>query len=396
MADAANLSVLIGADSLALRRSGVGRMTLEITRAARACAQIDHAELLVGDTLTDAGLIDRLDHGAGGVHPTAPVAWKVRLGGVPGVQVLRRIKNGGLHRRVKQLERTCSGMLVYHEPNMIPRPIHLPTVVTMNDLSWHHEPSWHPAERLLWIDRNMKRTLRQADRFAAISQFTRNAVIRELGVPASQIDVIPLAPAEEFVPVSAADAAPVLARFGLEDKSYVFSISTLEPRKNFDRLLAAHLSLAGTLRAHAPLVIAGGKGWGDVLARPEAETAIRDGSVRLLGHVADDDLVVLCARAGVFAYVSLYEGFGLPVVEAMATGCPVVASSTTSVGEVAGGAALLVDPMDVESIAAGLRRVLEDPALAAQLGASGVARAATFTWARTIQTLVGCWRKALP
>ena len=393
-----NLSVLIGADSLAIRRSGVGRMTLEIARAARTCAAIDYTALLLAHGVETVDVIDHLDDDPI-AHPRqlrqVPIPWKVAVGRVPGVQLLRRIKHGGLNRKIRQLKAAQSGRLLYHEPNMIARPIPLPTVVTINDLSWHHEPSWHPAERLQWIERNLRATLRRASRFVAISEFTRQAVIRELGVAPDRIDVVPLAPAKEFQPISAADAAPVLARFELSDHGYVFSISTIEPRKNFDRLLAAHLHLPAELRRRAPLVIAGGKGWGEVLARPEADAAIRDGTVRLLGHVADADLVALCSRAAVFAYVSLYEGFGLPVVEAMATGSPVLASSTTAVGELAEGAALLVNPLDEAAISDGLRRLIEDTDHAERLRQAGLLRSADYSWQNTIDALVVSWRKAL-
>ena len=391
------LSVLIGADSLASRRSGVGRMTLEIARAARASAAIDQLGLLLSHGLAGADALDHLDDPIASPRAVqvVPIPWKVAIGRVPGVQTLRRIKHGGLNRKVKQMARSCGGRLVYHEPNMITRPVGLPTVVTMNDLSWHHEPSWHPAERLHWIDRNLRSTLKQATRFVAISQFTKDAVVRDLGIDAKRIDVVPLAPAQEFQPVSAEQAAAALARYDLADHGYVFSISTIEPRKNFDRLLAAHLRLPPALRRRAPLVIAGGKGWGSVLSRPEADAAIRDGTVRLLGHVSDSDLVALCSRAAVFAYVSLYEGFGLPVVEAMATGSPVVASSTTAVGELAAGAALLVDPLDETAISEALRCLIEDTKLAEDLRQSGLARAAEYSWQRTIDTLVVSWRRAL-
>ena len=125
-------------------------------------------------------------------------------------------------------------------------------------------------------------------------------------------------------------------------------------------------------------MIAGGKGWGSVLARPEADAAIRDGTVRLLGHVSDADLVALCSRAAAFAYVSLYEGFGLPVVEAMAAASPVLASSTTAVGELAAGAALLVDPQDEQAITAGLQPLDRGP---------GAGRAAAPRWARAVGRL---------
>ncbi len=392
-ADTPRLSVLIGADSLAHRRSGIARMTLEIARAARSAPEIRRVSLLMAGQLAPVEVIDTLDR----EPPPAvkPIPWKVALGRVPGVQAMRALRHAGLARRTAELARDCAGRLVYHEPNMIASPIRLPTVVTMNDLSWHHHPSWHPAERLRWIGRNLDATLRQARRFAAISRFTRDTVIREFGIEPGRIDLIPLAPAAEFRPVGVTAAAATLARFELADRAYVLSISTLEPRKNFDRLLAAHLALPYALRHRHPLVIAGGRGWGEVLARPEAQTAIRDGSVRLLGHVDDADLVVLTARAAVFAYVSLYEGFGLPVVEAMAAGCPVVASSTTAVGEIATGAALTVDPLDVAAIAAALRELIEDPDRAERLREAGLARAAGYTWRRTVETLVTCWDHAL-
>ena len=391
------LNVLIGAESLASRRSGVGRMTLEIARAARHAAGIEQVALLLAEGLAGADVLDHLDDPIAGPRPVQPVPipWKVALGRVPGVQTLRRIKHGGLNRKLRDLSRSCGGRLVYHEPNMIARPLSLPTVVTMNDLSWHHEPSWHPAERLHWIGRNLQATLRQAARFVAISQFTKDAVVRDLGIPAERIDVIPLAPAVDFRPIPLADAAGALSRYDLVDHGYVLSISTIEPRKNFDRLLAAHLHLPPDIRRRAPLVIAGGKGWGSVLSRPEADAAIRDGTVRLLGHVSDSDLVALCSRAAAFAYVSLYEGFGLPVVEAMAAASPVLASNTTAVGELAAGAALLVDPLDEAAITAGLRRLIEDRAYAETLRQDGLARAAEYSWQRTIDTLMVSWRKAL-
>ncbi len=388
---------MIGAESLASKRSGVGRMTLEIARAARASAAIERMTLLLVQGLAGADALDGLDDpiASARITPPVPIPWKVAVGRVPGVQTLRRWKHGGLNRKVKELARSCGGRLVYHEPNMIVRPIALPTVVTMNDLSWHHQPSWHPAERLHWIDRNLQATLRQAARFVAISQFTKDAVVRDLGIPGHLIDVVPLAPAQDFQPVGAEAAADALARYQLADHGYVFSISTIEPRKNFDRLLNAHLRLEPALRRRAPLVIAGGKGWGSVLARPEADAAIRDGTVRLLGHVSDADLVMLCSRAAAFAYVSLYEGFGLPVVEAMAAASPVLASSTTAVGELARGAALLVDPMDEDAITEGLRRLIEDRPLAERLRQAGLARAAEYSWQRTIDTLTVSWRQAL-
>jgi glycosyltransferase involved in cell wall biosynthesis len=187
----------------------------------------------------------------------------------------------------------------------------------------------------------------------------------------------------------------VLRRYGLTDRHYVFSTSTLEPRKNFDRLLAAYLRLPERLRQRVPLVIAGGQGWGDVLNRADAQRAIAGGMVRMLGHVPDDDLPALCARASVVAYVSLYEGFGLPAVEAMATGVAVMASETTAVGELALGAAALVNPLDVVDMATKLQEILEDEDFSNALRDASLKRAGQYSWDATIAQLQQSWRRAL-
>lgn len=386
--------MLIGADSLRGRRSGIGRLTLEIARAARAAVEIRQVKLLIGRAVLGAEALDSLGEFVGTGKAAGP-GWKTRVARLPGMQVVRRVRDAGLHRAIQTLARENEGHFVYYEPNMIVRRFDVPVVAMINDLSWHYEPSWHPADRLDWIARNLDDTLHRASRFTTPSQFTKDAAVRDLGIAADRIDVVLEAPAREFQPVSAADAALVLARLGLADRGFVLSISTIEPRKNFDRLFAAHQRLPEALRQRFPLVIAGGQGWGAALSHAQTDAAARRGELHLLGHVADADLVALCARAAVFAYVSLYEGFGLPVIEAMAAGCAVLASGTTSIPEVAGDAALLVDPLDETAIAEGLRRLIEDDGLAERLRQAGLAQAGMFSWEGTVAGLVASWRKAL-
>jgi alpha-1,3-rhamnosyl/mannosyltransferase len=193
--------------------------------------------------------------------------------------------------------------------------------------------------------------------------------------------------------VGAAEAAPVLAAHGLADGGYVLAVGTLEPRKNLERLAAAHALLPPALRRRAPLALAGGIGWGGVEAGPALARALAAGDARALGRVDDAALAALYARAAAVAYPSLYEGFGLPVLEAMGCGAPLVHSATTAVAETAGGAGLAVDPLDPEAIAAGLAAVLEDAALASRLRAAGLARAAEFSWAETARRVVEVWRE---
>ncbi len=381
------VDVLIGADSLMARRSGIGRMTMEIVRAARQTPRVGSVHLLINGRVRDAAALDAMAEPGDQLSAPCP-NWKARLVDLPGMGAVRYARQRVIDRRISAFYRPG---LVYYEPNMIARPVSIPTVVTINDLSWHHQPDWHPADRLAWIDRNLDATLRQARIITALSQFTKDAAVQALGIAADRITVVPLAPAEAFRPFTPAEAAPVLARFDLTDRSYVLSISTIEPRKNFDRLFAAHQALPKPLRRRMPLVIAGGKGWGSSLSAAAVEAAASRGELRLLGHVADEELVALTARAGVFAYVSLYEGFGLPVIEAMAAGCAVVASNTTAIPEVAGDAAVLVDPLDVGAIKGGLQAVLTDGLLAGKLRTAGLLRAGLFGWNRTVDRLADCW-----
>ncbi len=387
---AAKLSVLLGADSLLGRRSGVGRMAWQIARALREHREIGAHRLLVG-----AGTLppDWLDAPEADIGPAADGAGvRGRLSRLPGAAALRSV---WLRRRMDAIARALPTPVVYHEPNLIARPFGGATVLTINDLSWRADRGFHPGQRTAWIERRLPSSIAQATRFVAISAFTAGEMVREFGIARERIDVVPLAPSALFRPLPRDEAGATLARHGLRAGGFVLSVSTLEPRKNFDRLLAAHALLPDALRAHHPLAIAGGEGWGDALKDKHAERALRAGHMRLLGHVADPELVALYSQCSAFAFPSLYEGFGLPVIEAMACGAPVIAASTTATGETAGDAALLVDPLDEHSIADALRSAIEDPATADRLRRLGLARAATFTWEDTIASLIASWRRAL-
>jgi alpha-1,3-rhamnosyl/mannosyltransferase len=215
--------------------------------------------------------------------------------------------------------------------------------------------------------------LRRAAALPCISDATRADLVRLFPATTAKASTIPLAADPAFGAPVAAPGHPSL------DAPYVLAVGTLEPRKNLERLLAAWNALGDEGRAGHVLALVGPIGWD---ATPILEAA-REHGARLLGRVSEEELRALYAGAAAFAYPSLYEGFGLPVLEAMAAGTPVLTSSISSLPEVAGDAAVLVDPRDAGAIADGLRRLLADRALAASLAERGRARAATFSWERT-------------
>jgi glycosyltransferase involved in cell wall biosynthesis len=242
-------------------------------------------------------------------------------------------------------------------------------VVTFHDLAVLRHPQtfnrWTRAySRLL-----LPKVARAAARVIAVSEFTRRELVEVLDVPDEKIRVVPNAVGPPFTTDGARAAG-----------DYVLTVSTLEPRKNLHRLVEAfeRANLNG-----CELVVAGARGWGNV--------AVRGSHVRWVGRVDDDELARLYRGARCFAYPSVYEGFGLPVLEAMACGAPVVASRGGAVPEVADGAAVLVDPHDPDAIAAGLREAIDR---GAELGGRGRERAARYDWDTTARLTAAVYREA--
>jgi glycosyltransferase involved in cell wall biosynthesis len=259
-------------------------------------------------------------------------------------------------------------------------------VVTVHDLAFERFPELFPRD-WRWLYRaGLRAAVKRADAILVPSQRTADDLIDSTSIPSSRVYVTPLAPS---LAATALDPGEALDRFGIT-RPYILSVGTLEPRKNLVRLVRAYRQVAPDVPHQ--LVLAGPAGWhADEL---EGELSrVGPGMIVRTGHLSGEDLDVLYRGADVFAYPSLYEGFGLPVVEAMARGVPTLTSDTSSLPEVAGDAALLVDPTDVSEIAEGLARLLTDHAFAEDLRQRGLQRAATFTWAATARATLGVYRQ---
>jgi glycosyltransferase involved in cell wall biosynthesis len=251
----------------------------------------------------------------------------------------------------------------------------LPTVVTVHDLGYQYFPEAHPPRQRQYLDWSTRFSARGATHVIADSEATRRDLERFYEVPADKVTVVYPGRDERLGP---ADPAPVRARYNLGG-DYVLHVGTLQPRKNLLRLMEAVRALRAQGLA-LTLVLAGRPGWlaGPILARAR-ELA---GLVLLLDYVPDADLPGLYSGAAAFAFPSLYEGFGFPVLEAMACGAPVVCANTSSLPELAGDAALLVDPTDTAALAEALRRAVLDPDLRAGLIARGREQVQRFSWDR--------------
>lgn len=256
-----------------------------------------------------------------------------------------------------------------------------PVILTVHDLVGPLFPAnLPPISRLYW-SRWLPSTIRWADRIIADSEHTKSDIGRLLGVATERIEVIHLGVDESFHPVDDEGALGTVRKKYALPQPFILYLGTLEPRKGLDVLIAAYGDLAADIPHH--LVIAGKRGWYTEPLFQQVEALSLDQRVHFTSYVPDEDLAALYTLAHLFVYPSRYEGFGLPVLEAMACGVPVVCTHAASLPEVVGDAAFLVSPDDAEALVEAIRRVLHDKESRAEMRARGLERAARFTWKET-------------
>ncbi len=270
------------------------------------------------------------------------------------------------------------GLDIFHASHQLMQPPrNCRVTATLYDATLWLMPEMHTPANVRMGRLFAERVMRHASGLIAISESTRDDAVRFLGLDAAKIAVIYPGVSDAYFGANAAEGCGVAARYGLR-KRYVLFVGTVEPRKNLRTLVEAWEQLPADLRAQFELAVAGSGGWGN----PRLLKRLRAGipGVRYLGYVPERDMPALTAAATVFAYPSLYEGFGLPVAQALAAGVPVVTSNVSSLPEVAARGGLLVDPSSPAETAAALERLLSSPGLRAALGAEGAAHARRFTW----------------
>lgn len=276
------------------------------------------------------------------------------------------------------VEAFCGRLDLFYSPDFVlPPQLSGRRLLTVHDLAFLVHPECAVPSLGWYLRRAVPRSIARADLLLADSENTRRDLICLMGVSPGRVEVLYPGVEPAFRPLAQASREAARARYGLPER-FLLTVGTIEPRKNLPRLLEALSGLPERLRL--PLVVVGRPGWlyEETFAAVERYGLQRE--VRFLGFVPQEDLPALYNLALALVYPSLYEGFGLPPLEAMACGTPVLTSSVSSLPEVVGEAAVLVDPADVSSIREGLRRLLEDGELRTRLREQGLARAREFTW----------------
>lgn len=378
------MRVLLNGVSTLRAKTGVGHTTVNLHRALcdRATGD-DTFWLYPGRTIAQATgrLVGRAVGGA-------------KVGGGSGLKTAVKEAAKAAYRLHLRAATRWGGFDLYHEPNFVPVRTHLPTVVTVHDLSVVLHPEWHPADRVAFHTKHFEAGLRRAEHVVVVSESVRRELIAEMGVPANRVTAVLNGIGDDYRPQAPAAVAAVRSRFGLPAR-YFLAVGTIEPRKNLLTLLRAFCDLPEALREACPLLLAGGWGWRSEPERAFFESEAKAKGVRHLGYIADADLPALYAGAAALVYPSFYEGFGLPPVEMLATGGGVLASTAAAVREVVGGHARLIDPHDLAGWRDALHEVAADPAALDDTRRGGVAHARRFTWAAAAERTLGVYRSVL-
>jgi glycosyltransferase involved in cell wall biosynthesis len=270
----------------------------------------------------------------------------------------------------------------------------VPAIATIHDTIPYVQP--RSSTLLDWLIQHcwLPLAVPRLSHVITVSHQSSQDLQRWLAIPARKITVIPLAAETRFHPVPEAQYQPILKRHGLE-QPFILYVGSVEPRKNLLRLLQAYQRLRQWSTRWSLVIVGARNLWKSSPVARFTQNNDLQGCVRFTGYVADADLPALYSAADLFVFPSLYEGFGLPVLEAMACGTPVVTANTASLPEVAGEAALLVDPYNVEALAEAMQKVLSDHELALDLRRRGFERAAQFTWERTARLTISVYQQVL-
>ena len=378
------MKVLLDVSAITLPLSGIGRYALELARHLPA-AGVGELRYLRGNQVLES-------FDPAHLAPPAPAGSLRRW--IKPLLPYQLLLGPYRRRRARALAASLRDYddHIFYAPNFGAPPLGGPCVVTLHDLSVFHFPDFHPRDRVNYLREQIHAAVERADHLITDSGFVRAELLQLFQLPDDRVSAIPLGVEPAFRPRTSTEVAAVMARYGLRAGAYLLSVGTIEPRKNLAGLLRAYGLLPVALRRQYPLVIAGAYGWNSAALMAQIRSLAGTGEVVYLDYVEEQHLGALYAGAAAFGYFSWYEGFGLPVLEAMASGVPVACSESSALSELCARCALQADPQDIEAMAAALQRALEDEPWRLEAVAQGLTRSAGYTWQRTAAAVVDVLR----
>lgn len=379
------MKLIFNAEALRPPVTGVGHYTYHLLEQFVGDDTIDDVHCFTGGgwldgasqlAVTAAQLAT--EHGDAGAVARAVQGIRTGIGYIPGSKTLY---DALMTRRFTRFANTLPGA-VYHETNYILKPFDGPCVATVHDLSHVRHPEFHKPEIVAALNRQLPRSVARADHIIVDSDVVRDELLAHFNLPAERVTTVYAGFDDRYRPRSEQECAAVLAQLGLRYQKYVLMVATLEPRKGIDVLLEAWEELPAAIRDEYTLVLAGSSGWHNEAIMRKLHAMIAQGGVKYLGYADAQLLPQLFSAAAVFSYPSVYEGFGLPVLDAMASGVPAVCRAGTSMAEFAQGHCVLCETGAAEELAVQLTGLLVDTAERQAWGARGLKQAQRLTWAR--------------
>lgn len=378
------MRVILNVDAITAPLTGIGRYALELAHGLARHATIEELRLY-----SAFRWVDNPAHALAANRTIAQLRRSVPFK-TQALELYTQLRSALFRAHTRRLD----GFLL-HTPNYILMPFEGPTVTTVHDLSALNYPETHPVERVRFLERHLPRTLERADAVLTDSCFIADEIHARLGVPRAKLHTVALGVDPVYRPRTADELAHALKPLDLVPGAYLLVVATQEPRKNLVRLVRAYAGLSPSLRARHPLVIVGARGWLNHELERTLGPLEAGGSARRLGYVSEEALPLIYAGAHAFAFPSLYEGFGLPVLEAMASGVPVLTSNVSSMPEVGADIALGVDPLDEEALRAGLECILDDAPWRADAMTRGPLHARQFPWSRCVDETVAVYSRVI-
>lgn len=288
---------------------------------------------------------------------------------------------------------TKSSFNIYHDPNYLCYKSDIPTITTVHDLSWIKHPELHPPARVRAMNNYFEKSLANSAHIITDSEFIKSELQSIFNYPKKNISTIMLGVDNKYRPRTEEDCSSVLKNIGLNYKKFILSVGTIEPRKNIKTVLSTYCILPTTIQREYPLVIIGMKGWLEKDNMKSIRNLAKSKKIIFLDYIDDTKLAILFSSAKLLFYPSLYEGFGLPVLESMASGTSVVTSNVSSIPEVIGGDGILHDPLDEDQFSYSIQRIILDPEYRRNYEEKLISRSKEFSWKKCSAQTVNVYKK---